>query len=69
MEKQHLQQGKNVIRAAENVDSKVLLCVDPPPSSDVPSSVLLMLEAGLPVLPGPFCWFAGVAFLAGCSLW
>lgn len=53
---------------AENFN-KVLFCFYPPPSSDVPSSVLFMLEAGLPVLAGPFCWFAGVAFLAGCSLW
>lgn len=67
--KNYLLQAKNLIRPAENFNKKVLLCVYPPPSSDVPSSVLLMLEAGLPVLPGPFCWFAVVAFLAGCSLW
>lgn len=67
--KNYLLQAKNLIRPAKNFNKKVLLCVYPPPSSDVPSSVLLMLEAGLPVLPGPFCWFAVVAFLAGCSLW
>lgn len=69
MWKNDLLQAKNLIGPAENFNKKVLLCVYPPPSSDVPSSVLLMPEAGLPVLPGPFCWFAGVAFLAGCSLW